>query len=454
MISKLRCRNENKRKIKLLFNILLFFILAWTVLCVPVAQAQLAQQYFPSELPGYSADSTGNVSLREVVQHRHTGIPVGAYILKPTASQQFGYRTSILGAPHTSSASLVTSAGLGVNSNWSRHAIGASMSVTNQAYPSISAANYTDWSAAAGGMLNLRRDMLSLGYTHSLRHLSATDLGNFGVGYPVPYSTDDVRMSYHKNWTRFALIPTASYDNYSFGQSQGNLPAASRNLGSLSHQLEMQVLQGRFEISKSNALVAVLRGSEAQFTPHAGQLSNDYVSGGGFVGIDLRADPVLQYRLLAGGETRRFTRGGGNPVTTPTAEAQILWMPDKLNTLTFSGQRGLFDPTSPFSRNQVMSSAQIIWDRELRKDVFFHGGVSYARTDSRSSTAGTRSRQQNQIGFRAALDWQFTRDIKFTLNYSHTSSYTKHGVPAVLDNGFSHATFTNNSITFGVAFAR
>lgn len=423
-------------------------------LYIPVARAQLAQQYFPSELPGYSADSTGSISLREVLQHRHTGIPVGAYILKPTASQQFGYSTSILGAPHTSSASLVTSAGLGVNSNWSRHAIGASMSVTNQAYPSISAANFTNWSAAAGGMLNLRRDTLSLGYTHSLRHLSATDLGNFGIGYPVPYSTDDVRMSYHKNWTRFALIPTASYDNYSFGQSQGKLPAASRNLSSLSHQLETQVLQGRFEISKGNALVAVLRGSEAQFTPHAGQLSSDYISGGGFLGIDLRADPVLQYRLLAGGETRRFIRGGGRPVTTPTAEAQILWMPDKLNTLTFSGQRGLFDPTSPFSRNQVMSTAQIIWDRELRKDVFFHGGVSYSRTDSRSSTMGTKSRQQNQIGFKATVDWQFTRDVKFTLNYNHTSSYTKHGVPAVLDNGFSHATFTNNSVTFGVAFAR
>lgn len=454
MMVKRRYMNEDNGRIGCFFNTLFLFMPACMILSAPEARAQLAQQYFPTELPGYSGDATGNVSLREIVQHKHTGIPVGAYILKPTASQQIGYRTSILGVPHTSSASLITSAGLGVNSNWSRHAVGASMLVTNQAYPSLSAANYTDWSAAAGGMLNLRRDTLSLGYSHSLKHLSATDLGNFGVGYPVPYSTDDVRMSYHKNWTRFALIPTASYDNFSFGQSQGALPAASRNMSALSHQLEMQVLQGRFEISRGNALVAVLRGSEAQFAPRAGQLSSDYVSGGGFVGVDLRADPVLQYRLLAGGETRRFTRGGGSPVTTPTAEAQVLWMPDRLNTLTFSGQRGLFDPTSAFSRNQVMSTAQIRWDRELRRDLFFHGSTAYARTDSRSSIEGTRSRQQNQINFMAGLDWQFTRDVKLTLNYSHTSSYTKHGVPAILNNGFSHATFTNNSITFGVAFAR
>lgn len=436
------------------FNIIFLIVLLWGGLFVPEARAQLAQQSFSSELPGYSSDSTGNVSLREMMQHRYTGIPVGAYILRPTLSQQIGYRTNILAAPHTSSASLITSAGLGVKSNWSRHAIGASMSVTNQAYPSLSAANYTDWSASAGGALDLRRDTLSLGYSHSFKHLSATDLGNFGVGYPVPYTTDDVRMSYRKTWARFALIPTASYDNFSFGESPTTLPTASRNMSALSHQLEMQVIQGRFEVSKGNAFVVALKGAEAQFNSRSGQLPNDYVSGGGFIGLDLRADPVLQYRLLAGGETRRFTRGGGNPVTTPTAEAQILWMPDKLNTLTFSGRRGLFDPTSPFSRNQVMSTAQIGWDRELRRDVFFHGSATYALTNSRSSTEGARSRQQNQIIFRTALDWQFTRDVKFTLNYSHTSSYTKHGASAVLDNGFSHGTFTNNSITFGVEFTR
>ncbi|AQS85218.1 hypothetical protein A0U92_10955 [Acetobacter aceti] len=328
------------------------------------------------------------------------------------------------------------------------------MSVSNQAYPSVSAANYTDWSAAAGGTLNLRRDTLSLGYAHSVRHLSATDLGNFGIGYPVPYNTDDVRLSYHKSWTRFALIPTASYDKFAFGQSQGSLPTASRDTGALSHQLEMQMLQGRFEISKGNALVTILRGSEAQFNPRSGELSNDYISGGGFTGFDLRADPVLQYRMLVGAETRHFTRDSGRPVTTPTAEAEVLWMPDKLNTVTLTGRRGLFDPTSPFSRNQIMSIVQIRWDRELRKDLYFHGNVAYARTDSRSSVAGARTRQQNQIKFMAGLDWQFTRDLKLTLNYNHTSSYAKHGVPAVLDTGISRATFTGNTITFGVAFAR
>ncbi|MFT8720347.1 MAG: outer membrane beta-barrel protein [Acetobacter sp.] len=432
------------------FLTLVFFSCVFTV----NANAQIINQVFPSELPGYSADTGGSVSLREILSRSHVGIPIGAYILRPSASQGFNYNTNILGAPNTAGAEFDTAASLGVNSNWSRHAIGASVSVANTAYPTLSAANYTDWSASAGGSVNLGRDVASLGYSHQVKHLTATDLGNFGIGYPVPYAADDVRLNYRINWTRFALIPSASYDNFSFGNSEGTLPTAARDTSALGHQLETQMLRGRFEVSKGNAIVAALRSSQAQFVTRPDYLPGDYISGGGFVGVDLRADPVLQYRLLAGGETRHFTRGNGHSITTPTAEADIVWMPDKMNTVTLIGQRGLFDPTSPFSRNQVMSTVSVLWDRELRKDLIFHGSIGLARTDSHASTEGVQTREQTQSTFRGAVDWLFRRDLKLTLKYSHVSSYSKHGVASVLENTNSKSTFTGNTIGLTIAFAR
>ncbi|WP_173570274.1 outer membrane beta-barrel protein [Acetobacter conturbans] len=420
----------------------------------PRANAQLINQYFPSELPGYSSDATGTVSLKEILLNQHPGIPVGAYFLKPAASQQFGYNTNILGAPHTAGPMFITNASLGMNSNWTRHAIGASVSVANQAYPTLAAAGYTDWNASAGGSVDLGRDVASLGYSHAVKHLYATDLGNFGISYPVPYTSDDVRLSYRKNWTRFALIPSAAYDNFSFGNSAGTLPTAARNTALLSHQLETQMLQGRFEVSKGNAIVAILRGSEAQYRTKPGVVPSDYIGGGGFLGIDLRSDPVLQYRAMVGGETRYFTRGGGRPITTPTAELNILWLPNQMNTFTLTGQRGLFDPTSPFSRNQTMSTVSLLWDRELRRDIIFHGDIGLSRTDSRATQANASALQQTQSKFAASIDWLFTRDLKLTVQYSHLSSYMKHGIPAVLATGNSRATFTSNTFTFGISFVR
>ncbi|NHO53350.1 outer membrane beta-barrel protein [Acetobacter estunensis] len=426
------------------------------------AYAQLITQSFPSELPGYSADSTGIVSLREVLRQPHAGINVGSFIFHPSVSQKVGYNGSILGASHTGGLELDSMAGLGLNSNWSRHSFGVSASVKNTAYPinnkyypSLSEAGYTDWNVAAGGGLNLGHDTLSAGYSHAVKHLSATQLGNFGVGYPVPYAVDDARLSYRKNWTRIALIPSVAYDDFSFGEAAGSIPTAGRNTHSLSHQLETQMLQLRYEISKGNALLGIIRTSEAQFVSVSDGHPADYISGGGFVGLDLRADAVWQYRALIGAETRHFVRGGGRTLTTPTAELEVIWMPDKLDTFTLTGQRGLFDPTSAFSRNQIVSTVQLEEERELLRDVFFSGQVGFARTDSFGASAGSAGHQQVQFRGGAGVDWQFNRDFKLTLKYMYTKSKSKlTGSEEGNETGIGSGTYTNQTVSLGVAFTR
>ncbi|WP_173572055.1 outer membrane beta-barrel protein [Acetobacter oeni] len=420
------------------------------------AHAQLIMKYFPSELPGYSSDSTASVVMHQMVQNIHPGISVGSYIVRPVASQSFGYNTNILAAPHSSGASIATSASVSVVSNWTRHAIGASMSVNNTAYPTLSAANQTNWTAATGGSLNVGRDTVSAGYSHYVLHLSATDLGNFGVSYPVPYSDDDFHLSYRKNWARFALIPSASYDKFSFGSAGGTSAFAGRDTDALSHQLETQALQGRFEVSKGNALVAILRGTEAQFQPVNGATPDDYVSAGGFVGVDMRASSVIQYRALVGGESRQFIRSSTRTITTPTAEVDVIWMPDRMNTVTLTGQRGLFDPTSPFSHSQVMSTVRVQADHELRRNVFLRGSAGAAVTDSQATGTGTtvRTRRETQFTFGVSVNWKVNRDFTASLSYSHISSYMKHGVPSVTEDSVGRATFTSNTIMVGLSFAR
>ncbi|WP_173576845.1 outer membrane beta-barrel protein [Acetobacter fallax] len=413
-------------------------------------------EYFPSELPGYSSDSTASVTMRQYMQNIDSGIHVGDYIIRPSASQFFGYNTSILGVKNTSGAELDTSASLSANSNWNRHAVGMSMSVANHEFPTLSAANYTNWTASFGGSFNIGEDTASIGYSHYVMHLYATDLGNFGISYPVPYAGDDARVSYRKNWARFAVIPSASYNNFSFGQAGGTSTFAREDVRSLGHQLETQMLQGRFEISKGNALVAILRGSEAQFISNPGTVPSDYISGGGFIGLDMRASQVLQYRVLAGGETRQFTRSDASAITTPTAEADVIWMPDLMNTVTLTGQRGLFDPTSPFSRNQIMSTVRLQEDHELRRDVFLRGSAEMGTTDSRPSgnEVKMRTQHQTQFIFNASVNWKINRDFTASLSYSHITSYTKHGIASISYSSIAQSTYTSNTIMFGISFAR
>lgn len=422
------------------------------------AKAQMVGLRFPDTLPGYSPDTSGSVAMREILSNIHPGIPVGDYIIQPNASQSFGYDSNILGAPHTGGADFNTSASVSVRSNWRRHAIGVSAGVQNVAYPTLSQAGYTNWNASAGTSLDVGRDQVSFGYTHSVKYLTATEPGNFGISYPAPYTVNDFRVSYRKNWSRFALIPEASYDKFSFNQGAGTSAFTQRDMKSLGHQLETQGLQGRFEISRGNAVIAVLRGTEAQFVPGAsGSQSMDYISGGGFVGLDMRASAVLQYRALVGGETRHFVRSAIPAITTPTTEVEVVWMPDRMNTLTLRGERGLFDPTSPFSQNQVMSTVRVQYNHEFRRYFYVQAYAEMEKSDAHTQPGNEirrRTARQTQFNFNVSANWKINRDFTLSLQYSHYSSYTKHGIASMNALGHGRSTYTGNMIGLEISYVR
>lgn len=417
------------------------------------AHAQLFTQYFPSDLPGYAPDMSSSVVQRQILENIHPGIMLGDFNFRPTMSQNEGYTTNILGQPNSGSAQIVTTGGIRANSMWGRDALGMSANVANTVNPELMQANTTTWSVSGGGSLALGEDSLTLGYSHSRQYLGATDLGNFGISYPVPYDTNDIRLGFTHNFGRFSITPSAVYDRFDFGQSS---KGAIRNFSSLSHQLESALLTTRFEISKGNALISVMRATAAQFAPNAGGSLDDYADGAGFLGLDLRADSVIQYRALVGAETRQFTRVNSKGITTPTAELDIIWTPTPIDTITVTGRRGIFDPTSAFARNQVVSDIRIEADHELHQNLFIRGYAEAARTDSQSLSGDSPKRRQTQFRFGVIGTWMVNQYLTATLSYIHNSSYTKGGVPEVYDPLYgltNRSTFTANTVTVGASFA-
>jgi hypothetical protein len=416
------------------------------------ARAQLISQYFPSDLPGYApADQADSVIMRQMLGHQPTGIPIGAFIVRPSAALSGGYNTNTLASPNTQSPEFEMDGGLKVNSDWSRHALGVFANVSDRRFSAIPLANYTNWSTGAGGSLNLGRDTLALGYTHYLLHLSSMDLGNFGVSRPVPYSADDVRLTYTKLFGRFSLIPSLIYEDYAFGRATGG--AIDTDYSSLSHHLETGSLTSRYELSTGNAAVMILRGSTAQFVTTQGATPNDYVDGAAFAGLDLNTDSVVRYRLLAGGETRHFTRGAGPSVTTPTFEIDTIWTPTRLDTLSIFFYRRILDPASPFARNQTVTDGRIQIDHELRRTVFLRGYAEGGMSETGQTVAGTRSRTQTLFKFGASANWTINRYVTATLAYSHVNNYAHGGLapdPLFPDR---KSTFASNSITLGFNFA-
>ncbi|WP_395370495.1 outer membrane beta-barrel protein [Komagataeibacter diospyri] len=423
------------------------------------AHAQLIQQLFPSDIPGYSTDMTGSVVTRQMMGQQTDGIGLGSWLLRPSASENVGYNSNTLGIPGSGSPVVQTSANVSVNSRWRRHALGASVGMDDHRYPTQSIASYTNWHGNIGGTLNLGHDTLSMAYSHYQYHLSATNLGVYGVVYPVPYQVNDGRLTYTKMFGRFSLIPAFDYQDFSFGTAPGPI---SIDYGTISHKTETGSLTSRYEFSRGNAAVIVFRGSTAQYDSAPEASVNNYADGAGFGGVDFRSGQVWQYRLLVGGETRSFSSGRSPSVTTPTFEVNVSWMPRRIDTVTLTAARHLSDPETPFARNQVVTDVRMQWDHELRHNVFLRAYAEYGESASQSSmtvTTGSAtsslegSRLQKQIHFGGSVFWNIDRHVRASLTYNYVNNATSGGNVNYLNIPGRLSTFTSNTILLGFSFS-
>ncbi|PYD67157.1 outer membrane beta-barrel protein [Komagataeibacter nataicola] len=422
------------------------------------AHAQLIQQLFPSDVPGYSTDLTGSVVTHQMMGQQSDGIGMGSWLLRPSASENVGYNTNTLGIPGSGSPAVQTSANVSASSRWRRHALGASVGMDDHRYPTQSIASYTNWHGSIGGSLNLGRDTLSAAFSHYQYHLSATNLGVYGVVYPVPYQVNDGRLSYTKVFGRFSLIPAFDYQDFSFGTAPGPI---SIDYDSISHKVETGSLTSRYEFSRGDALVAVLRGSAAQFDQAVQASTNNYADGAGFVGVDFRRGQVWQYRLLVGGETRSFKNGYSPSVSTPTFEANVAWMPRRIDTVTLTAARHISDPETPFARNQVITDVRLQWDHELRHNVFVRAYGEFGESSSQSGqqaqgTAVTSlegSRLQKQIHFGGTVFWNIDRHVRASLTYNYVNNATSGGNVNYLNIPGRLSTFTSNTVLLGFSIS-
>ena len=407
------------------------------------ADAQLIQQYFPADIPGYSPDFSASVVNRMDAQDQAEGVEVGDFVIRPEISETTGYDSNTLGTPNSGSSEIDTNAGVRANSDWGRDALGASFSVDDRRFLNLPSASYTNWTAAAGGALTLGNDTATISFSHRALNLAATDLGVFGVVTPVPYSIDDVRLSYIKLLGRFSVTPSLEFQNFTFGQSAGGVAV---NFNSLDHRTESGMVTSRYEFSPGDAAVMILRTSQAQFQTAP---SDNYVDLGGFAGLDFRGDRVIQFRALLGLESRSFRQNATQSVTTPTFELDAVWTPTELDTVTATATREQDDPTSPFASNQIVTNLRVELDHELRADLFLTGYVAGGQSNSQSNIPGFGENTQTQLNFGVSALWNINRHLRGTLGYGYSRGVDS-GAPASTF-GTGDNSFTSNTFLLGIS---
>jgi hypothetical protein len=407
-----------------------------------IARAQLIQQNFPSNIPGYAPNLEASVLTHMSEEDQAEGVEIGDFIFRPQLSEAGGYDSEPINAPNTGSGEINSQASLRVNSDWGRDALGASFSVDNYHYLGLPVANYTNWVVGTGGALTLGDDTATLAYSHLAEHLGPQDLGAIGVITPVPYGVDDVRLSYEKLFSRFSITPAFEYQSYRFGTSAG---ALAINYDTLNHQIESGAVTGSYALAPGDAAIAIIRLSDAQFQIDP---TDDYFDVGGFAGLDFRGNSLIQYRALVGYEVRSFRNISNGDISSPIFELDAVWTPTELDTVTVSGFREFSDPTSAFARNQIVTFGSLQLDYELRENVFLRATGQIGGSEPESNISAFGSQHQTQYGVGAAVLWNVNRNLLVRLSYSFLNNrYSNSNLTAAAND--NHSSFTSNTIMLG-----
>jgi hypothetical protein len=385
------------------------------MLFVPAAgRAQYIPSYFSPGVPGYENDMGVTVVTRVRPLYEEPGIRFGDWVIHPDLDESTGYNSNILGLEGGPSSWVIeTHPSLTINSDWARDAFGAAFSADNFQYPEASNQNETNWQAQIGGAYTIGRGNLEMAYSHLALNELPNQIGAPPTSAPLPYTVDDVRTNYTFDLGRLKIVPNFEYQHWSFGSTV--FAGAETNFDFRNRSVYEGGVTFRYELSGRTNLLLVTQGNGSQFAAQPdGQPSLSSHGGLAMTGIDYQYSGLWRYQLLFGVAVRGFAAAQFKTQATAIAQANVIWTPTGLTTVTASLLRTIEDPTQEATSGYYYNAVQLRLDHEYLRNVLLdvEGGIQNADY----FTGGT----QNIYYAGGGATWLLNRWLRLSAHYQYS----------------------------------
>ena len=393
-----------------------FALACGAVMAATPARAQYVPGYFPVGVPGYDQELGVTVVSRLRPLYAERGVRIGDFVVRADLDQSIGYDSNVLGqSAGRGSPVIVTTPSVSVNSDWGRDALGASLSLSNHAYPATASQNSTDWTAALGGGYTIGRHDLTLSYAHLQLHESPTSIGAPPTTTPVSFTVDDFRTSYKFDLGRLEVTPNVEALLWRYGDATiAGLPTseAFRDVDQVRGGLGF-----RYSLAGQTALLLTVQVIQSDFVHQipgtASQSSTSFLAMGG---IDYQYDGVWRYQVLAGAEVRRFNADRFRTQVAPIARAAVIWTPTGLTTVTATLLRTIEDPVEVGTSGFTYTTATLRVDHEYLRNVLLNAQTGVERI-AYLQNGGT----QTGVFAGAGVTWLLNRHMRLSAQYTYTT---------------------------------
>jgi hypothetical protein len=398
--------------------------------------------FFATSVPGYDQQQGIPRLDRTDPFTNDTGIPAGGFILRPTLETGISYDDNVLGQRGSpGSTILTTSPSLSVNSNWSRNAIGAYVSVDNAEYLDTPSQTRTDWTAALGGAYTIGRGDLTLAYSHLALHEDSTYLDAIATTTPLAFTVDDVRATYGLTLGALTLTPNVDLSLWRFGTA--TIGGQSVSESGQDHDTLQGGVFADYALSGRLSLIGVASVIDSHYLySEPGAPAPSAVSTLGMAGFDYRYSGALRVRVLLGAESREFESGFYRSRVAPIGQATVIWTPTRLTTVTGTVARTLEDAIQADTGGYTYTRAELEVDHELLRNLTLqsHLGVQEA------ASLQTDGSQTSVYGGLSAI-WRINRLLSLTMSYQYTSQTGQSGdVRPLAANAIGLGAFSRNVV--------
>jgi hypothetical protein len=415
-----------------------FLAIALVVCLAGRATAELMTALFPDGVPGYDADPGVTVETRIHPEQMPLGVREGAFQFLPRLDESFGYTTNALPGPHRGGSwQVVTAPAIFVDSGWSQDALGAAVSLQDTRYLSLPAQDHTDGTVSVGGRLDIGDDKLTLAAAHIAQHEARGALDTIASDRPIAFDLDDFRASYAITDDRWSIVPAVQLTNWTYSDTTlSGIPTSQAYRDRIVVQSGVTV---HYEFEPLRSVVFVVRAIGQDYTRRqSGQPSLNSTGYQVLVGIDYNDDDVWRWRLLIGGESRRFASAQYTTQNNFIAEAGVAWSPSAMTTVSATVSRDTEDAAQEGVSGLIYSVARITVDHEYLRDVLFKVSAGLQRADffqggrQTGTTAG------------AGVTWVMNRNARLSVTYDQIdlrgSSIPIGALPAGYSQGLGLAT--------------
>ncbi|MDJ0387770.1 outer membrane beta-barrel protein [Roseomonas sp. E05] len=365
-----------------------------------------------------------------------TGVRLGAFRIDGAVEAGMGFSDNIepSRSEELSDGFFSEQLTAGIGSQWTRHAVGLSVTQDTRQYLQYSAQNWNDYGVGINGRYDVgRASSLNASYNHLHSHLS---VDNFDVqqqegslSRPVPFDSDIFQVGGTAAFNRLALSTSLSYATIRY-ENETNDGVLERNSED-DYDSKSGEFRGEYSLVQGRRIVGLVRLQDISYT-RTGQSGRDSFTWEAQAGFDYDFDGVWQARLLVGYRQRDYDEPGRKSLTGPAFEGQVMWMPSQLTTATVAVQRTIEESIRQDNVSYTRTAARLTVDHEMLRNVIVTGELRAEHRDY--PERGTVTDGIALVGAQILLN----RHLALNAQYQHTErldapeGYREYGINEVL----------------------